>query len=320
MIQRADQAAAQLGALDAAHLVAQATRLEERHHTFSSRALLLDLFSVLVALAGGACSFWAVRRFTRLREAHALLLQERAEELEQFAGRVAHDILSPLNVVSLSLELAARTNVPEEATARLERGLASLQRVTRIVNGLLSFARAGAHPDPEVLTEVRGVLDDVVSGHKPVAAEREVQLLLEASPAAVVRCEAGVLTSVVSNLVHNAIKYVGRGNDHWVKVRARELPQAVRIEVEDNGPGLSPELARKAFDPYVRGPQAQSETGIGLGLATVRRIAQAHRGEVGVERGPDGGSLFWFELPKRVDSSAGRSAQWGSGTDGADGP
>ena len=175
---------------------------------------------------------------------------------------------------------------------------ATRKSLPSIVNGLLSFARAGAHPDPEVHTELKGVLDDVVSGHRPIAAEREVCLLLEELPSAVVQCEAGVLTSVVSNLVHNANKYVGKGKSSWVKVRARELADAVRIEVEDNGPGLSAELACRAFEPYVRGPEARAETGIGLGLATVRRIAQAHHGQVGVDRAPGGGCLFWFELPK----------------------
>ena len=313
LIERADLAAGQMSSLDAALTVAQASLLEERLHVFSHRALMLDLFSLFVTLAAGIGSIWAVRRFTRLRETNAQLLQERADELEQFAGRVAHDILSPLNVVSLSIELATRAKAFEDARARLERGLSSLQRVKRIVNGLLSFARAGAHPDPTVLTDVKGVLTDVVSGHKPIAAELNVGLVLEPLTPTAVLCETGVLTSAVSNLVHNAIKYVGRGDDRWVKVRARDLPDTVRIEVEDNGPGLSPELARRAFEPYVRGPQAHTEPGIGLGLATVRRIAEAHRGQVGVDRAPGGGSLFWFELPKEPAPGRGRAAPAPSG-------
>jgi signal transduction histidine kinase len=62
---------------------------------------------------------------------------------------------------------------------------------------------------------------------------------------------------------------------------------------------MPPELARRSFEPYVRGPDA-TQPGIGLGLATVHGLAEAHHGAVGVDSTPGRGSLFWFELPQVV--------------------
>ena len=66
--------------------------------------------------------------------------------------------------------------------------------------------------------------------------------------------------------------------------------------MEDTGPGLSPELVKQAFDPYVRGTRT-TEPGLGLGLATVRRLVDGHDGRYGVSSQLGEGALFWFELP-----------------------
>jgi signal transduction histidine kinase len=71
----------------------------------------------------------------------------------------------------------------------------------------------------------------------------------------------------------------------------------VRIEVSDTGPGVPAELQARLFNPYVRAGSA-SIPGLGLGLATVRRLADAYGGEVGLDDNPGGGSRFWIELPR----------------------
>jgi signal transduction histidine kinase len=70
----------------------------------------------------------------------------------------------------------------------------------------------------------------------------------------------------------------------------------IRFEVEDTGPGLPPAFLPRAFDPYVRGA-GTAEPGLGLGLATVRRLVEGHRGRYGVQSRLGTGALFWFELP-----------------------
>jgi len=101
---------------------------------------------------------------------------------------------------------------------------------------------------------------------------------------------------VLSNLLRNAIKHMGNSARRKVDVRFEPRHDRVRFEVEDTGPGLPPELVRHAFDPYVRGA-GTSVPGLGLGLATVRRLVEGHNGRYGVTSAPGEGALFWFELP-----------------------
>jgi signal transduction histidine kinase len=89
---------------------------------------------------------------------------------------------------------------------------------------------------------------------------------------------------------------MGSGNRRQVQLRVGARHDRIRFEVEDTGPGLPPELVSHAFDPYVRGA-GTSEPGLGLGLATVRRLVEGHDGRYGVSSRPGEGALFWFELP-----------------------
>jgi len=89
---------------------------------------------------------------------------------------------------------------------------------------------------------------------------------------------------------------MGQSPRRQVQVRIMTRYDRIRFEVEDTGPGLPPELLAQAFDPYVRGART-AEPGLGLGLATVRRLVDGHDGRYGVSSRVGEGALFWFELP-----------------------
>ncbi|HET8733981.1 MAG TPA: HAMP domain-containing sensor histidine kinase [Anaeromyxobacteraceae bacterium] len=258
--------------------------------------LLLDVLCGLVASLAGLIVHGEMRRHDALMAEHARLLEERAGEFESFAGRVAHDIMNPVGAAQLALDLEARRRraagqLPGEELQRAER---SVRRVRTLVDGLLRFARAGARPDPGATADVVEVIEDVLSGADGRAAQAGLTLATELTPGTVA-CDKGVLTSLVANLVDNAIKYAGAGGR--VAVRVATEPAAVRVEVEDGGPGLPEDLEDRVFQPYVRGA-VRDKPGLGLGLATVKRLAEAHGGRVGVHSQPGRGSTFWFELPR----------------------
>jgi signal transduction histidine kinase len=117
-----------------------------------------------------------------------------------------------------------------------------------------------------------------------------------------VHCPDVLLSNVLRNLMKNALRYLGDSPHREIVVRAVPAGPDVRIEVEDGGPGVPEGLERRIFEPYVRGPNA-SAAGLGLGLATVKRIVEAHHGEVGVRRGGERGSVFWFTLAREGASS-----------------
>lgn len=244
----------------------------------------------------------AIARQSRVREAQHKLAVERADELEQFAGRVAHDILNPLSVVSYVLRTLDQVLTEEQRTVLLARGRKSIQRMQQILDGLLQFARAGAHPEPGARADVSTILAELGAELHAEAAEAGIELKVAPLEPCVVTCSPGILISLLQNLVHNAIKYIGDGVERRITIRALVRDATVRLEVEDTGPGLPPELEKKVFDPYVRAPRS-SQPGIGLGLATVKRAAEAHGGRVGVRSHIGRGCLFWFELPKAAERS-----------------
>ncbi|HET6147284.1 MAG TPA: HAMP domain-containing sensor histidine kinase [Polyangia bacterium] len=273
----------------------EATRLGTRIDLLGRRsiALALGLDGLSVLLTIGAALLLA--RFFRR---YAQLVEQRAEELELFASRVAHDVLSPLGAASLALSYLADKGNIEDPRARkmLALGRRGLERTRLIADDLLEFASAGARPDPTALADVSVIITAVVEETRPLAEERRITLTTEGIDAGYVRCSQGILSSLVSNLVRNAVKYVGDGPDKQVRVRARAAGAFVRIEVEDNGPGLPPNMESAVFEPYVRGPQ-NHQPGIGLGLATVKRVAEAHGGRVDVRSTPGAGCCFRVELP-----------------------
>jgi signal transduction histidine kinase len=273
-------------------------------------AVGLDVVCTVIAIAGALLLRRIVRENESLLEQHLALQQERASELEQFAGRVAHDILSPLSTVGFALQLAAEPGHDHERPKLAERGTAALQRVKRVVSGLLDFARAGAKPAADVRAAVADVLLDLRNELGPTASAAGVELTMTQTGACEVRCNTGVLTSLIANLTRNAIKYIGDGPVRRVDVRAFERGACVRVEVKDTGPGLAPDLERRVFDAYARARNT-SQPGIGLGLATVKRLAEAHGGSVGVSTVPGSGSTFWFELPSasREDATDARERE-----------
>jgi signal transduction histidine kinase len=273
--------------------------------------LMFDAMSVLLAALATVLAVIALRRSVQSLEKARVSASERASaseqrsnELEQFAGSVAHDVLSPLASVGLSLELAKmRLSGDAKAQDSVGRGIASLRRVQLIVVGLLEFARAGAKPTPDAFADVCEVLEDVTCA---VRGESEVEIVAEPCESCRVACSPGVLTSVMANLVRNAVKYIGDGPIRRVSVRAAVCGDYVRVEVEDTGHGIAPEVGDAIFEPFVRANTNQR--GIGLGLATVKRLVNAHGGRLGYRSQPGMGSTFWFELPcARVVPQAGDS-------------
>lgn len=281
------QRAVDINARSSARLAGRISELRSRELTLGR---ILDALSALLAVSAALLVIHFARRFARMTE-------QRVSELEHFAGRVAHDIRSPLMSVGLALELAKRaTESDARARSALDRASRTLQRMGQLVDGLLVFARAGAAPEHGEMADVQVALGGVVEEMLPVAQDKAIDLQVQESQPAVAACSPGVLSSLISNLVGNALKYMGDAPVKIVNVRVRDVGSAVRVEVQDTGPGVPQELRARIFDPYVRGAES-TVPGLGLGLATVRRLAEAHGGAVGLGE-VDSGSLFWFEIPR----------------------
>lgn len=277
-----------------------------------SRGLVtwLDALSVLLAIAAAVLALRQLRRSRGFLERERIAARQREAELEShaealgdFAGRVAHDIVSPLSTVLLSIERMRQSCEADTPTSRsADRGIAAVRRVHGLVDDLLAFSRAGGHPDPGSSVEIASVIEETIDELAPQARQQHIALNVAALPNVAVACSRGVLTSLVSNLVRNAIRYMGSSVERRIDVRVFAAGDRVHVDVQDTGPGIPLDQQKHIFEPYVQ--VARGGEGIGLGLATVSRLVRAHDGAVGVDSQPGHGSRFWFELPACVQPRA----------------
>jgi len=272
--------------------------VEAVRRSTTDEIVILDILATLVAAVSAFAALRAARDHDRLLERHNTLLSERVDELDRFAGRVAHDVLSPLDAVGVGLALIGRSADTRTRT-HIQRAERALQRVKQLVEGLLRYARSGAAADMEATCPVDVVLSNVAADFAEPDKSMGAEIVLEPCAPFAVACSVGVLTSIVQNLVANAIKYMGDRPIRRVTLRARAGDTRVRVEIEDTGPGIAPDVQKRIFEPFVRFAADDRVAGMGLGLATVRRLVQGHGGTLGVDSRLGTGTVFWFELPLR---------------------
>jgi len=193
--------------------------------------------------------------------------------------------------IEAKLGEAGGVALAEELLADASEGA---RRIRDLVRDLLSLSRS---PWPQSAPlRVDDVLEQTLRlVSRPAAARAE--LVRDFAAAHTVLGDAQRLGQVFLNLLTNALDACAAvpGRAHVIRVRTRDLGRAVRIEIEDTGAGIDPAERGRVFAPFVttKPPGA----GTGLGLYVSKRIVVAHRGEIGFEDVPGGGTRFWVELP-----------------------
>ena len=267
----------------------------QRDETGVRLALALLAASITVVLG-----FSVTRRVIRAEqqlEQHAAELEFRNRELDAFAGRVAHDLRGPLSTIGLAASrLFERVPQEEGAVAVFRRGM---QRMEGLIEDLLTLSRIDAEA-PGAVCRAESVAPTLEADLGPRVREVDGLLRVQMDPARV-RCSEGLLRQVVWNLGENAVKYRRPDVRLSIEMTGRATSQAYELRVTDNGPGMSPEEVRRAFEPFFRGEQARSVPGTGLGLAIVKRIVEASGGTISVDSQPGRGTTFVVTL--RLDGA-----------------
>ena len=191
-----------------------------------------------------------------------------------FLADAAHEIRTPLAVISVqsdSLLRARDTGEREEAARQLRSGT---ERASRLVNQLLSLVRLDADADwvaGEV--DLADIARDLLATHVPEAKGKHITLAYAGPDSLVVSCPRHALESILNNLIGNAVRY-GRQNGQ-VEVRVdRAGNMRLRLSVCDDGPGIDPDERAGMFERFRRGKQGMGESGAGLGLAIVASAAR----------------------------------------------
>lgn len=225
-------------------------------------------------------------------------LAESNSQLEQFAAQVSHDLRNPLTALSGFLELAADS--PEmidapRAARSLARAESAAARMTSMVTDLLDFARVGGARPRFTQVDVGEIVDEVLEDLDGAVVGAGAEVIVDASM--FVRADDTLLRVLLQNLIANAVKFtVAAGRTPRVFVTVQEMPDGWRLLVDDNGDAVDPALRDRMFEPMQRGHDAEVQ-GTGIGLATCRRIAQAHGGHIGLDESPAGGTRAWVVLP-----------------------
>ena len=301
-LEQTDVAAGTLQRLGETKARVHATRILQTRQQATFIATLLGSVSLAIAFAATFLVLRVLRARAEITHRYMRVQSERNAELEAFAGRVAHDLRDPLGAIALQvLAITRRHQLKPELTLHFNAIDRQLERMNQVIEALLEFARAGANPAAEARANLTEVLNAVLAGIRPRLETIQVELTVAPVPPLEIACTAGALSSVLSNLLGNAAKFIVEGSElpRRIAVRISEEAHAARVEVEDNGPGIPAEAEERIFEPFRR-LSTTGQSGFGLGLATVKKIVEAYHGRLGVRSRPSKGSVFWFELPKAI--------------------
>lgn len=254
-----------------------------------------NFMSGVIAAAGLAVVFGLVQAGRAYLRAVEL-----ARRQSEFMSAVSHEMRTPLAAMILLAEnlesgVADRAGQRGEHTRMIREECA---RLGDLVNNVLAFTR-GRRTEPHEAFDSKAMVDDVASLVKPMADRRNITFEIKVAdfPEAP-RGDAAALRRALLNLLDNALKHTPSGGS----VSCHAHPLDARwwsIEVIDNGPGIPTHERARIFEPFYRiGDELRRTTpGTGLGLALVKRTAEAHGGRIEVSDAPEGGSCFTLSLP-----------------------
>ena len=218
---------------------------------------------------------------------------------EQFVADASHQLRSPLTALRLRIE-NLQHDVSPEVEDELESAIGEVDRLSRLVNGLLTLARADRRAPTRARQDVGAIVAERAEAWRFAAAERGVEIAAEAPDGLVASLAPGALEQVLDNLIANALEASPR--DTAVRLAARRDGDGVSVEVCDRGPGMGPAAREHAFDRFWRG--REDPRGSGLGLAIVKSLVEADGGTVALEEAPGGGLRVVVSLPARVTAAA----------------
>ncbi|HEY8164965.1 MAG TPA: HAMP domain-containing sensor histidine kinase [Gemmatimonadaceae bacterium] len=236
----------------------------------------------------------------------ALIQLRRQQQLAQlrvdFVSGVSHELRTPLTQIRLFAELLRNGQLRSEHERERSIGIIDeeAQRLTYLVENVLAFSRS-EHGRGAVVAEPVAMdreIEAAVDAFVPLARVRRAKINASIERGLVARVDPRALRQIVLNLLDNAVKYGPLGQTVTISLSARD--SAVRICVDDRGPGVPRNEREKIWEPYYRLPrESQSAAGgSGIGLSIVRELVHLHGGRAWVDDAPDGGARFVVEFPR----------------------
>lgn len=256
---------------------------------------LIVLNGVVVILSGGLGYFLAGRTLDPV--------QTMLNNQKRFTSDAAHELRTPLTALKTSLEVYLRNprSTLREAKDLIRGNLVDVERLQGLTESLLTLSQvqeknpaAGFRP-----VDLKHIAQTALSQTQPLAARHQVKVHADLGSVRIFG-DANRLVSLAVILIENAIKYVpGKKGEVWVQVSS--TPNLARLQVKDNGIGISTADQTRIFDRFFRSDAARSSLGrggYGLGLSIAKEIASAHQGTLKVSSRTGQGAIFTFLSPR----------------------
>ena len=251
---------------------------------------------VLLAVALALASLWHNAR-AQLRL---------ARKKDDFISAVSHELRTPLTSIRMYSEMLEKNWVSSrEKVAEYYKNMRQeSERLSRLIENVLDFSRIqrGRKKYAFNLGNLNKCIADVVEMMRPYAAQHGFTIQTQLAELGQTAFDADAVTQIIVNLLDNAVKYARNAEDKTVAIRTGTDGRFVLIEVEDHGPGVPHRQRKKIFEEFYRvGAEATRETtGTGLGLALVKKFAQAHNGFVEILSARPSGAIFRVGLPAQT--------------------
>jgi len=247
---------------------------------------------VLLAVTLGLVSLW--------RNARAQI--KLAQKKDDFISAVSHELRTPLTSIRMYSEMLEKNWVKSED--KLAEYYSNMrqesERLSRLIENVLDFSRIqrGRKKYTFSLGDINECIIDVVEMMTPYATQSGFSIKMELGQLEQMAFDGDAVTQIVVNLLDNAIKYARDAEDKTITVRTRSDRQFILIEVEDHGPGVPHRQRKKVFEQFYRSgaEDTRETTGTGLGLALVKKFAQAHNGFVEIITAKPTGAIFRVAL------------------------
>ena len=219
---------------------------------------------------------------------------------QEFFSNASHELKTPITSVRGYAELLSQDFVKDEATRKdfLARILKETEHMTSLIDDILMISRLESKDAEVTLSKVnlKSVMDEVLESLTPQAASCKVEISGSCGNV-ILQASLQQMRELLSNLISNGIKYNHPGGHVWTKIW--QEPEAVYIEVKDDGVGIDPEDQKRVFERFFRVDKGRSRKmgGTGLGLSIVKHITAYYGGSVRLTSEPGAGSTFFVEIP-----------------------
>jgi len=244
------------------------------------------------------------QKFRKLNEELEQRIKERTaelestnKELEAFSYSVSHDLRGPLTTLHGFADLLLEkygAELGEKPRNYLHKINQAATRMASLIDDLLKLAKVNSQQLSLCDVSLGALVEEVLRGLEAETANRKIEWRI--GNLSSIQCDPGLMRQVLTNLISNAIKYTRPRDPAIIEVRGVIIDGESAFLVRDNGVGFDSKSAEKLFSPFHRFHRAEEFEGTGIGLSTVQRIVEKHKGRIWAHSVPQQGSTFYFTV------------------------